>query len=159
MNIDKKTLDYRKSTIAVIVDKNNKILLIQKQSYPDNGWDFPGGGAEEGETDEQAIMRELKEELGTDKFELIKKSRENNQYDWPDEVIEKKFEEKGKTWRGQKRSQFLVKFLGEEGDVRIQEDEIRKFRWVEVDELSKLFIFPNQYEKTVNLLKEFGMMD
>ncbi len=158
MIIDKSRLSYRRSTIAVVVDKNNRILLAQKQSYHDNEWEFPGGGVEESETDEQAIMRELNEELGTDKFELIKRSREDYQYDWPDEVIEKKFEEKRKTWRGQQRAQFFVKFTGQPEEIKFQKEEIRKTIWVTPQESDEYFVFPNQLTVTKRLLEEFGLL-
>jgi mutator protein MutT len=158
MSIDKSKLTYRRSTIAVVLDKNNRILLVQKQSYHDNEWEFPGGGVDEGEIDEQAIERELGEELGTDKFELIRRGQLDYQYDWPDEVIEKKFEEKGMTWLGQKRAQFLVKFMGQPQDIKFQKEEIRRVIWVDPSESDKYFVFPNQLSNSKKLLEEFGLI-
>ena len=59
---------YRKGVNAVVVDSNNNFLIVQKQAYGDNQWDFPGGGLDDDETLEIGILRELKEELGTDNF-------------------------------------------------------------------------------------------
>jgi len=50
---------------AIIVDKNKKILIGQRpegKALP-GLWEFPGGKLEEGETIEQCIIREIKEEL------------------------------------------------------------------------------------------------
>ena len=66
-----------------------------------------------------------------------------SQYDWPDEVIERKLKEKGHTWRGQQRTQFLVNFLGAESDINFPKDELENIKWINSTELSNYFIFPN----------------
>ena len=55
--------------VAAIITKDNKIFATQR-GYGDfkDGWEFPGGKIEEGETPEHAIAREIKEELNADIF-------------------------------------------------------------------------------------------
>ena len=65
-------------------------MIVQKSSYKDNEWDIPGGGIEESEKPEVAIIRELKEELGSNKFEIVKTGKLTDRYEWPEEVINKK---------------------------------------------------------------------
>ncbi|WP_214769370.1 NUDIX domain-containing protein [Exiguobacterium sp. s133] len=48
---------------AVVLDEHGKILLIKG---PERGWEFPGGVIELGETIEDGIIREVKEESGID---------------------------------------------------------------------------------------------
>lgn len=156
--IDRNSLAYRKSTAAVVVSNENKIILVQKMGWQDNEWDFPGGGVEENETDEQAMIRELNEELGTNKLKIIAKSSITDQYEWPDEVIERKLKEKGHTWRGQQRTQFLAKLTGTDADINFPKDELENIMWINPTELQKYFIFPNQFEKAEKLLKEFKLI-
>lgn len=48
-----------------IVTKGQKVLIVKRKEKEGNLlWQFPGGGVEIGETDEVAIIRELKEETG-----------------------------------------------------------------------------------------------
>ena len=53
--------------VAAIISKNGKIFATQR-GYGDfkDGWEFPGGKVEQGESPEQAIIREIKEELGAE---------------------------------------------------------------------------------------------
>lgn len=58
-----------KYAVAAVIQKDNKILLAQRslQSRGQPGkWENAGGEVDEGETSEQAIIREIKEELGVD---------------------------------------------------------------------------------------------
>ena len=50
--------------VAAIIQRDNQVLATQR-GYGDlkNGWEFPGGKIESGETEEQALKREIKEEL------------------------------------------------------------------------------------------------
>ena len=53
--------------VAAVIKKDNKILATQR-GYGDfkDGWEFPGGKPEENETKEEALKREIKEELNAD---------------------------------------------------------------------------------------------
>lgn len=157
MTINRDNLSYRQSTSAVIFDKLRRVLIVQKNSYKKNEWDIPGGGIEKGEKPETAIIRELNEELGCNKFKLIKTSKLTDRYEWQEEVINKKIIENKPVYRGQERTQFLVKFTGEESEIKTQKEEIRAVKWVFPDELPAYFVFPHQMEKMKVLSKEFGI--
>lgn len=67
---------------AAIIIKDNKIFVTQR-GYGEfkGGWEFPGGKLEEGETGEQAVIREIKEELDAD-IEVIE-DLGTVEYDYP----------------------------------------------------------------------------
>lgn len=52
---------------AAVIRKDDKIFATQR-GYGEfkDGWEFPGGKIEEGETPEQALVREIREELNTE---------------------------------------------------------------------------------------------
>ena len=53
--------------VAAIIIENDKVFATQR-GYGEfkDGWEFPGGKIEPGETPEEAIVREIKEELDTE---------------------------------------------------------------------------------------------
>jgi len=156
--MNREELTYRQSTSAVILDKLGRILIVQKNSYKNNEWSIPGGGIEEGETPEITIIRELYEELGSEKFEIVKTARQTDRYEWPDELINERIAKNKPPFRGQEITQFLVKFLGEDEDLKPEVEEIRVIKWVFPKELSSYLIFPNQMQKMEILLDEFKII-
>ena len=150
--IDISKLPYRKAVTGYVVDNDKNFLLIQNKLYKKNHWRPPGGGIDKGENPETAIIRELSEELGTDKFELMLRSKHLDKYDWPAWFI-KKYK---KEWRGQERTQFLVKFTGKKSEMKINKKEIKTAAWVLLSDLPKYFNFPAQLAEAKKVLKEFG---
>lgn len=52
---------------AAIIRRDGRILLARRGSGPHQGkWEFPGGKLEHGESEEECLARELREELGID---------------------------------------------------------------------------------------------
>lgn len=68
--------------VAAVIRKDDKIFATQR-GYGEfkDGWEFPGGKIEEGETSEQALVREIKEELDTDI--KVGKMLDTIEYDYP----------------------------------------------------------------------------
>ena len=68
--------------VAAIIIENGKVFATQR-GYGEfkDGWDFPGGKIEPGETPEEAIVREIKEELDTE-VEVIE-LLDTVEYDYP----------------------------------------------------------------------------
>ena len=148
---------YRMGVHAIVLDGNNNILLVQKQRYGDNQWDFPGGGVENGEKLKDAVLRELKEELGSNTFEIIKESPFIDRFEWPTEDQQRGYDKHGKWWRGQEKHQFITKFTGNKDELIIQEKEIKKIIWVPYSKLKSHLIFEGQWENAKKVFEELGL--
>jgi len=149
-------LPYRQGVIGIIVNSGNEFLIVQMKDYGDNDWRFSGGGIEGNETPKEGLLRELTEELGTDKFEILKESKQVNKYDWPESVIINQIKNKNCYFRGQEQHQFLVKFTGVTEDIVIDPNELKKIKWVAYNELQTHFVFDNQWKQAEEVLQEFN---
>lgn len=150
-----KEYPYRKGANAFVVDNDNNFLLVQKNGYDENQWDAPGGGLDDDEDPKEGILRELEEELGTNKFEIIEQSDIIKRFEWPQDAQDWAYTKHGKRWRGQEKYQFIIRFTGEKNEIKIQEEEIRKVKWVPHSELKNHLVFEGQWENAQKVLSIF----
>ncbi len=125
-------LAYRKNVCLVTFRKEPlRFLLLTQAFWKDGWWKFPQGGVKQGETNEQAAKREFLEEVGTDKVEILGESRHTNKYDWKSATIELK----GQKWKGQSQRFMLVRFAGQDSDIRLNPEEIKSYKWATKEEI------------------------
>jgi putative (di)nucleoside polyphosphate hydrolase len=136
-----KDLPYRPCAGVMLVNRAGKVFVGQRIDTILEAWQMPQGGIDPGEDAYTAAIRELGEETGIapDKVELIAEAPDEFFYDLPDDMVGKVW--KGK-WRGQRQRWFLFRFLGDDGDVRIDtpHPEFRAWRWSEPDDLPTLIV-------------------
>lgn len=123
-------LPYR-DNVSCVIFKDDKFLLIQLVDWQKNFWKFPQGGIETGETAEDAIQRELSEELGIEKYRIIGVSSHTNKYDWAEESVKLA----GFRWRGQIQKFYVIEYLGAEEEIKINREEVRDYKWADLDDL------------------------
>lgn len=117
-------------TSSGIIIRNNdgEILMMDRVAYP-YGWACPAGHVEEGETPEQAVLREAKEETGIDVTEyklLLEEFVEWN------ECVKG---EKGHYW-------YLYEAQDWEGEIKKSEKESKDMQWLPPKNIKKLSLEP-----------------
>ena len=133
--------------IAGIFVHNNRILL--QKAIKSGAWVLPGGRSEINETSCEALIREMKEELGVEiRIKRLVWIIENfNAYET------KGLHEMGFYYFGQLNSE--CNMYGIQGDFEGNENNIKLiFRWFEINEISKLDIYPKFLKEHLNLLPE-----
>jgi putative (di)nucleoside polyphosphate hydrolase len=90
---------------------------------------MPQGGIDAGETPREAALRELGEEIGTTKAEILFESTQWLTYDLPPDLAKRSW---GGKWRGQAQRWFAMRFTGVDADIRIDgpHPEFSTWRWV-----------------------------
>jgi 8-oxo-dGTP diphosphatase len=117
-----------KTSTALVPYPDNKILLIKRNTIPFKGyWALPGGRMDPGETVEQTIVREVKEETGLDVI-IVRKVGEYVEKGVKDDVDYEYYP-----------TCFVVKPVG--GKIKKQESEIQEINLFYLSELPKPLAF------------------
>jgi len=130
MMIDK--AGYRANVGIILINDQRKVLWAQRIRNK-NAWQFPQGGVDASETAQEAMYRELKEEIGLDPehVELLAETRQWLHYKLPKHLMRHHSEPLG---IGQKQKWFLLKFLAEDTEVNLNLSEKPEFKgWCWVD--------------------------
>lgn len=130
---------YRPCVGIMLINAAGRVFVGNRIDVDGDHWQMPQGGIDEGETAEQAAWRELVEEVGTDKAELLAESRGWLSYDLPPDLSRR-------IWRGRFRGQtqrwFAFRFTGEDRDIDLEahKAEFEAWRWANVSELVALAV-------------------
>ncbi len=141
----KHDLPYRPNVGAVLFNDEGKVFVARRADLPNaegapGGWQLPQGGIDEDENPWVAVLRELEEEIGTGRAEILAEHPEWLTYDLPAELVGVAL--KGK-YRGQKQRWFALRFTGVDADIRLDADpdpEFDAWRWAELAELPALAV-------------------
>ncbi|GMM60148.1 RNA pyrophosphohydrolase [Novosphingobium pituita] len=136
-------LPYRPCVGLMIVNPQGRVFVGKRiDNKEGDAWQMPQGGIDEGEDLVTAAMRELYEETGltADHVTVLAHSREEHLYDLPAELLGKLW--KGK-YRGQRQAWMLLRFNGQDADVKLDAHDPAEFcewKWVEPDQLADLIV-------------------
>ena len=140
-----KNKKYRPNVAMIILSPeypDKKEIFIAQRNDIKGIWQFPQGGIDEGEEVQEALFRELEEEIGTRDVEIIAEYPEWISYDFPDKIAKKM-----KPYAGQKQRYFLVKLARDAKiDIDTKHPEFDEYKFVDVD---KVLDFTAHFKKPV----------
>lgn len=148
---------YRPNVGIVILNEHNQVLWAKRVA--EDAWQFPQGGINEGESLEEAMYRELMEEVGLspNHVEILGKTKDWLRYDVPKKWIRR---DGAIRYRGQKQIWFLLKFVGKDSDVLLtnsNKPEFDSWRWDDFwSPLKQVIDFKRDvYKKALNELSTY----
>ncbi len=150
-------LTYRKGVGIMLLNRADRVFVARRIDMPSDAWQMPQGGIDAGETPLEAAWREMLEETGTDRAELLAESRRWLRYDLPAELA-------AQLWRGRFRGQeqkwFAFRFTGADADIDIKRHkhpEFSDWRWARMEELPGLIV-PFKRQLYADLVAEFAAL-
>ncbi len=122
---------YRPNVGIVLCNARNEVFWGKR--IKEHSWQFPQGGIKHGETPEQAMFRELEEEVGlkSHHVRILGRTRNWLRYEVPTQWIRREW--RG-SYRGQKQIWFLLRLVAGDSEVSLRASEHPEFdawRWHE----------------------------
>ena len=120
---------YRPNVGIIICNTQDKVFWGKR--VREHSWQFPQGGIKYGESPEQAMYRELMEEVGLkpEHVQILGRTRDWLRYDVPDHWVKREW--RG-SYRGQKQIWYLLRMVGRDTDVSLRASthpEFDAWRW------------------------------
>lgn len=128
---------YRSNVGIILCNAKNEVFWGKR--IREHAWQFPQGGIKHGETPEQAMYRELEEEVGLHPCHVKILGRTNDwlRYDVPSQWVRREW--RG-SYKGQKQIWYLLRLVGRDSDVSLRASKHPEFDawrwsdyWIQID--------------------------
>jgi putative (di)nucleoside polyphosphate hydrolase len=145
---------YRPGVGVMLLDRQGRVFVGRRIDTPGENWQMPQGGIDKGESPRRAALRELREEVGTDRAEILAETKVWLSYDVPRPIAARLW--RGR-YRGQRQKWFAMRFTGSDGDIDLKthHPEFDAWKWVAPAELPDLIV-PFKRQLYRDLLREFA---
>ena len=150
---------YRPNVAAIILSPHYPKkceFFLGERSDVRGAWQFPQGGIDEGENPQEALFRELLEEIGTDEVEILAQYPQWINYDFPEDVRSKM-----QPFDGQTQRYFLLR-LKPNAKINLDtaQPEFVSYQFVEIAEVfRRVKSFKRDvYSKVLNYFKTQGYL-
>src|SRR3989344_1585164 len=151
---------YRKNVLACVVNEKNEILICGRKQISNEyeffepekkHWQLPQGGVDTNESNEEALVRELKEEIGVKHIEVLGEILNAHTYEWPITMTGGW----ARIYRGQVQTLYFIRFHADHDEIKIDNDEFDSYKWVNKNELINS-IHPVRKKVAEIIVENFG---
>lgn len=146
---------FRPNVAALMVRPEGQLLVCERSTFP-GSWQFPQGGVDMGETLEQALAREVREEVGLlpEHYEILRHAS-GYRYMYPPEARLKKRKKHG--FHGQEQTYYLCKLKPGAPQINVNQSprEFSNFRWIEPNEFDIEWLPPFKHDVYRQVMKDF----
>ena len=153
--MNSKLAGYRPGVGIMLLSRDGLAFIGQRIRMPVGlaRWQIPQGGIDTGETLRQAALRELREEVGTGRTDILAESRGWFDHDVPEEIAQGIM---GGRYRGNRQKWFAMRFTGSDVDVNLATEhlEFGAWKWVKPEQLPELVV-PFMRRLYLDILAEF----
>lgn len=118
---------YRPNVAAILRNADGRIFVAERLHIK-GAWQFPQGGVDEGETHDQALEREVQEEIGvTPNLYRVIEKRAGYKYPFAKGRL------KYGIFGGQEQTYYLCEYSGTDADIRLDatQQEFGTFKWID----------------------------
>lgn len=146
---------FRPNVAALFVRPEGQLLVCERSTFQ-GAWQFPQGGVDPGESLEQALAREVQEEIGLlpEHYEVLRHLT-GYRYIYPPDVRVKKQKKHG--YHGQEQTYYLCRMKANAPEVNINQKpkEFSAYRWIEPTELDLDWLPEFKREVYRQVMKDF----
>jgi putative (di)nucleoside polyphosphate hydrolase len=169
-NIDLQKLPYRHGVGMCLFNAQGLVLVAERRDRR-GAWQMPQGGVQAGEDSVKAVLRELKEEIGTDNARIIAKVPELLRYEFPDWLQNRRITNDGINgpvfhgkYRGQEQEWYALRFLGQDSEIDLSgenEPELPEFvawKWAPLRDVPSMIVSFKKpaYDRIVEVFSPVG---
>ena len=152
-----KKLPLRSGVGIVVLNKHNQVFVAKRIDNPNNYWQMPQGGVNDGEDFLSAAYRELEEETSIKNIKLIHEIDGTLTYELPNHLLGIIW--KGK-YKGQRQKWFIMRYLGndEEINIKTEKPEFLEWKWIDLNLITnevvdfKLHVYKKLKEKVKKII-------
>ena len=146
-------LPYRPCVGVMLINHEGMVFVGRRIEQTVEGWQMPQGGIDEGETPAEAASRELEEEIGTNKAEILREHPDWLAYDLPQHLLGIGLHGK---YRGQRQKWLAMRFNGSDADINVatEHPEFAEWKWLAMEALPRLIV-PFKRDTYTKVIAEF----